>query len=584
MAVDQEKRLKNLPKKRKALSSVEKMVASLETPKRQKAESQRMPNPLPDCKSKDENIENKLEANAPDQVPSINDDSALNPPSSKEAENESQAETSFFSDVSFQSLNISDPLKKALAELNFTKLTDIQAKSIPKLLEGKDVLGSAKTGSGKTLAFLIPSIELLYQIKFLPRNGCGCLIISPTRELSLQIFEVARDLCKFLPQTVGLIIGGANRKQEAEKLGKGINILVATPGRLLDHMQNTKGFVYSNLVSLVIDEGDRILQIGFEEELNHILKLLPKKRQTSLFSATQTAKVADLARLSLIRPVFIEVKNPIATVSGLQQGYVVCAADQRFLLLFTFLRKNRNKKIMVFFSSCMSVKFHDELFNYIDLPTKCIHGKKKQSARLSTYYEFCAAESQILLCTDVAARGLDIPKVDWIVQFDPPDDPREYIHRVGRTARGAEGLGKALLFLMPEELGFLRYLKAASVPLNEFNFPQNKIASVQGQLQHLIEKNYYLHRSSRDAYRSYLHAYASHSLRDIFNVYALDLQKVASAFGFTVPPKVDLNLKMKGKVTRNGKNNGVNRKSGHLFSSSNPYGKRSSGDKRQFSR
>ncbi|KAF8820964.1 DEAD/DEAH box ATP-dependent Rna helicase [Cardiosporidium cionae] len=570
------------------LPCMEKTVGTEKISKRQKTESQNLSNQnITNCNSKDDS-DGKLERIVLDQVPISKDDVSLNPPLAKE-EIGSQEETSFFSNITFQSLNISEPLKNALAEQEFTKLTEIQAKSIPKLLEGKDVLGSAKTGSGKTLAFLIPSIELLYQIKFLPRNGCGCLIISPTRELSLQIFEVARDLCKFLPQTVGLIIGGANRKQEADKLGKGVNILVATPGRLLDHMQNTKlgfltlckteaalpyfmqGFVYSNLVSLVIDEGDRILQIGFEEELNHILKLLPTKRQTSLFSATQTAKVADLARLSLNRPVFIEVKNPFATVSGLQQGYVVCPADQR----------------------CMSVKFHDELFNYIDLPTKCIHGKKKQTARLSTYYEFCAAESQILLCTDVAARGLDIPKVDWIVQFDPPDDPREYIHRVGRTARGADGQGKALLFLMPEELGFLRYLKAASVPLNEFTFPQNKIASVQDQLQHLIEKNYYLHRSSRDAYRSYLHniegiwkelAYASHSLRDIFNVYALDLQKVASAFGFTVPPKVDLNLKMKGKATRDRKKNGINHKSGHQFSSSNPYGKRNAGDKRQFSR
>ncbi|KAL8424557.1 hypothetical protein Efla_005663 [Eimeria flavescens] len=489
----------------------------------------------------------------------------------------------FFSEVLFDALDICEPVKKALKEMQMERLTEIQAKAIPRLLEGKDVLGAAKTGSGKTLAFLVPALELLYQVKFLPRNGTGVLVISPTRELSLQIFDVAVEVAKYLPQTLGLVMGGANRRSEAEKLFKGVNVLIATPGRLLDHMQNTKGFIYKNLLSLVIDEADRILEIGFEEELNAILALLPTARQTCLFSATQTAKVADLARLSLKRPVLVQVQNAVATVSGLQQGYVICPAEQRFLLLFTFLKKNKDKKIMVFFSSCMSVRFHDELFNYIDLPTTCIHGKKKQAARMSTYYEFCEAEKGILLCTDVAARGLDIPKVDWIVQVDPPDDPREYIHRVGRTARGAGGKGKALMFLMPEEIGFLRYLKQAGVPLNEYSFPTSKLANVQTQLERLIEKNYYLHKSSRDAYRSYLHAYASHGLKDIFNVYNLDLQRVARAFGFSVPPKVELNLKAKGRSNLEKKTKKFGA-SGHKFSAANPYGQRAADDKRQFCR
>ncbi|EER02063.1 DEAD box ATP-dependent RNA helicase, putative, partial [Perkinsus marinus ATCC 50983] len=165
----------------------------------------------------------------------------------------------------------------------------------------------------------------------------------------------------------------------------------------------------------------------------------------------------------------------ISTASGLVQGYVVVGGDDRLRLLFTFLKKNQKKKVMVFFSSCNSVKFHDELLNYIDIPVISIHGQKKQSARMTNFYRFCQMESGILLCTDVAARGLDIPKVDWIVQYDPPDDPKEYIHRVGRTARGAEGTGKALLFLMPEELGFLRYLRKSGVTtLNEYVFPPAK--------------------------------------------------------------------------------------------------------------
>jgi len=144
-----------------------------------------------------------------------------------------------------------------------------------------------------------------------------------------------------------------------------------------------------------------------------------------------------------------------------------------------------------------------------------------------------------LLCTDVAARGLDIPKVDWIIQFDPPDDPRDYIHRVGRTARAGKA-GKSLLFLLPSELGFLRFLKAAKVPLNEYSFPTNKIANVQNQLEKLISKNYYLHQSARDGFRSYVQSYASYSLKRIFDIHQLDLAKVAKAFGFTVPPAVNL--------------------------------------------
>ena len=193
------------------------------------------------------------------------------------------------------------------------------------------------------------------------RNGTGALIISPTRELALQIYGVARELMKYHSQTHGIIIGGANRRTEAEKLQKGVNLLVATPGRLLDHLQNTKGFIFKNLQCLIIDEADRILEVGFEEEMRQIVKLLPKDRQTMLFSATQTTKVEDLARISFRKtPLYVGVDDTRnkATNEGLEQGYCIVDAARRFLLLFTFLRKNKGKKVMVFFSSCNSVKFH----------------------------------------------------------------------------------------------------------------------------------------------------------------------------------------------------------------------------------
>jgi ATP-dependent RNA helicase DDX18/HAS1 len=446
--------------------------------------------------------------------------------------------------LDFSSLDISENTLKAIQEIGFTKMTEVQARTIPASLSGRDVLGAAKTGSGKTVAFLLPAIELLYKLKFKPRNGTGIIIISPTRELALQIFGVAKELLAHHSQTFGIVMGGANRRAEAEKLSKGVNILVATPGRLLDHLQNTQGFNFKSLKALIIDEADRILECGFEDEMKQIIKILPKERQTMLFSATQTTKVEDLARISLKKgPLYINVdqNKESSTAEGLEQGYVVCESDRRFLLLFTFLKKNLKKKVIVFFSSCNSVKYYAELLNYIDVPVLDLHGKQKQQKRTSTFFEFMNAETGILLCTDVAARGLDIPAVDWIIQYDPPDDPRDYIHRVGRTAR-AGTKGKSLLFLLPSELGFLRYLKHAKVPLNEYQFPPSKIINVQSQLEKLIEKNYYLNQSAKNGFRSYLQSYASYALKKIFDVNELDLKKVAKAYGFPVPPKVNISI------------------------------------------
>lgn len=281
-------------------------------------------------------------------------------------------------DRTFSSLEklVSNETLKAIEEMGFTTMTEIQAKSVLPLLHGRDLVGAAKTGSGKTLAFLIPAVELIKKLKFMPRNGTGIIIISPTRELSMQTFGVLKELMAHHNHTYGLIMGGANRNVEAEKLGKGINIVVATPGRLLDHLQNTPEFLYKNLQCLIIDEVDRILDIGFEEDLKQIINLLPKRRQTMLFSATQTDKIDAITKLALKKePIYVGVDDnkDTATVTGLEQGYIVCPSEKRLLVLFTFLKKNRKKKVMVFFSSCMSVKYHHELFNYIDLPVTSIH-------------------------------------------------------------------------------------------------------------------------------------------------------------------------------------------------------------------
>jgi ATP-dependent RNA helicase DDX18/HAS1 len=211
----------------------------------------------------------------------------------------------FFSTSLFADLPISDKLKVNLKQSGFEKMTEIQAKCIPKLLAGNDVLGAAKTGSGKTLAFLIPAIQNMIDLQFKQRNGTGVLVICPVRELALQILGVVKEITKDsnILNSCGIVLGGSNRKAEADKLVKGVTLLVGTPGRLLDHLQHTKMFIYSNLKMLIIDEADRILEMGFKDDMDAILRLLPRKRQTALFSATlksgKNCDIEELARLSL---------------------------------------------------------------------------------------------------------------------------------------------------------------------------------------------------------------------------------------------------------------------------------------------
>lgn len=594
---------KSRKRRRKSLDT-SKREESAEEPEQHVRASETKPSNADVSGDSDASLENAQ----PDVAPHIEEEKAQSKKKGKmevaELDEGDMATDGVLTKRRFDELKISEKTINSLKDMGFERMTEVQARCIPHGMSGRDILGAARTGSGKTLAFLIPVVELLSRVKWTNRNGTASVIISPTRELALQIYGVVADVCKYHSQTYGIVMGGANRKMEADKLQKGTAILVATPGRLLDHLQNTPGFVHKNLQVLVIDEADRCLEIGFEEEMHQIIKYLPKKRQTMLFSATQTTKVEDLVRVSFKnRPIYVGVhdKGLVSTVAGLEQGFVVVSSENRFRLLYTFLRRNLKKKIIVFMSSCNAVKFYYELLNHVDIPVLDLHGRQKQNKRTTTFYKFCKANVSILICTDVAARGLDIPSVDWIIQFDPPDEPKEYIHRVGRTARGVDAKGKALLFLLPSELGFLRHLKAAKVPLNEYEFPEKKVAKVQPQLEKLITTNYALNRSAKDAYRSYLQSYASHGMKDIFNVHELDLNAVAASFCFETPPRVNLNMMGSAKgPRRRGGGGGIGQgyrgqdhklrdvmrqqNTGHAFSASNPYGKKGENDNRQFTR
>ena len=475
---------------------------------------------------------------------------ALSKPKQKE-----EAESGLLSTARFEDLNINDRLKKSIKQvLGFEFLTHIQNKCINRMLVGRDVVAGAQTGSGKTLAFLIPGVQRIYDLRATVKTGTVVLVITPTRELALQIYNEAVKLMSFDDsKTVTVVYGGNNVKMERQKLSRGANILIATPGRLLDHLMNTKGFKLDNLKLLVMDEADQILEEGFEVEVNKILERVSSNRQTALFSATQTRKVEKLVRVSLKSPEYVEHIGKSRTVEGLEQGYVVCPPDKRFRLLLTFLRAQKGKKLMIFFSSCNSVKFHSNLLNYVDVKVLEIHGKQKQQKRQNTYLEFRNLEEGILLCTNVAARGLDIPAVDWIIQFDPPDETNQYIHRVGRTCRGTGRKGRALLFLLSSELGYLTRLRADGVELTEFEFKETRLAKVQKQFQKLVENNYFLKKDAQDAFKSYINAYLSHSSKDIFDVKAIDLNLAALSFGLTNPPRLNIDVVMRSRRNKFGK-------------------------------
>ncbi|ESK87527.1 dead box rna helicase [Moniliophthora roreri MCA 2997] len=447
----------------------------------------------------------------------------------------------------FNDLPISELTKRGLKKASFTTMTDIQAQSIPVSLKGKDVLGAARTGSGKTLAFLIPVLEILYRKKWGPQDGLGALIISPTRELAVQIFQVLRSIGGCHSFSAGLVIGGKNLKDERDRLSR-MNILVATPGRLLQHMDQTFGFESDNLQLLVLDEADRILDMGFQRTLSALLSHLPKTRQTLLFSATQTRSVNDLARLSLKDPVPIGVdpaddpssSSSLTTPQNLEQHYLSCTLDQKLSILWSFIKSHLHSKIIVFMSACKQVRFVFETFCHLHpgIPLIHLHGKQKQSARLTMYEKFTQSKTAVLFATDIAARGLDFPSVDWVLQVDAPEDAETYVHRVGRTAR-YESKGKALLFLCPsEEEGMVETLKKKNIVVNKIKVKPSRQQDIQNQLQNLAFQDPEIKYLGQRAFVSYLRSIHLHKDKSIFKLTEYPINAFAESLGLPGTPKI----------------------------------------------
>ncbi|CAO3627883.1 unnamed protein product [Mucor hiemalis] len=638
---------------------------------------------------------------------------------------------------SFTGIGIESDLADHLVnKFNVTTPTNVQAKAIPVLLgpsspvksahsgEDVDVVVQAETGSGKTLTYLLPIVNRLIAASTAPKDavkqseqpfgdrmvGTVAIILTPTRELAQQVLGVLTQLVN-LPRpkdenvrrlhwiVPGIVIGGDSKAKEKARLRKGVNVLVSTPGRLLDHLENTKSFDISNLKWLVLDEADRLLDLGFEETLKKIMNIIdertkkggnvkyqdmmknkcwPKKRQTVLCSATLRDDVKELAGWSLVKPAFVsgtdskrdaskvlstnqiggdeDEEMKFTTPNQLKQTYTIVPAKLRLVTLLALLRscfydkrtrKNINSKVIVFFSCCDSVDFHYDIFGNAGKPimdedsddednddddeTKImkkaldnivgkqeakkfaknltgnnknfksnrsdeiagedkkkkkvveeaslistllgekqvfrLHGDLNQQIRSQTFAEFTKADAGVLFCTDVAARGLDLPNVDRIIQYDVPTDLKDYVHRVGRTARLGKA-GEATLFLLPSEMDYLDILKAQDLFPESINMEtilkniaqhgddyQSPAQELQNTMESYIVSDENHVMMARKAFWSTCRAYATHPAAEkhIFHVKRLHLGHFAKSFALREAPS-NINEKTKGKKRKEAKN------------------------------
>lgn len=353
-----------------------------------------------------------------------------------------ESEASDAAPVTFASLGLCEPLCKACESLGWKTPTEIQKESLPYALAGRDIIGLAETGSGKTAAFGLPILEKLLQTP----QGLFALCLAPTRELAFQIGEQLEALGAGINVRVVTIVGGVDMIDQAIALAKKPHIVVSTPGRICDHLENTKGFNLRNLKFLVMDEADRLLNMDFEKEIDKILQVIPRERSTYLFSATMTSKVAKLQRASLSQPVKVEVSKKYQTVKGLIQQYLFFPAQHKDCYLAYVLNELAGNSCIIFVSTCDSTQKVTIMLRSLGFSATPLHGKMSQPKRLGSLNKFKSGERTLLICTDVASRGLDIPSVDVVINFDIPTNSKDYIHRVGRTARAGRN-GRALNFV-----------------------------------------------------------------------------------------------------------------------------------------
>ncbi|GAB3364959.1 MULTISPECIES: DEAD/DEAH box helicase [Giesbergeria] len=350
---------------------------------------------------------------------------------------------------SFSNLSLAEPLARAVAEMGYESMTPIQAQAIPVVLTGQDVMGAAQTGTGKTAAFSLPLLQRLLQHENAStspaRHPVRALVLLPTRELADQVAQQIALYAKYTKLRSAVVFGGMDMKPQTIELKKGVEVLVATPGRLLDHIE-AKNAVLNQVEYVVLDEADRMLDIGFLPDLQRILSYLPQQRTTLLFSATFSPEIKRLAGSYLQNPITIEVARPNQTASTVEQRFYAATDDDKRRIIHQVLKTRGIKQAFIFVNSKLGCGRLARSLEREGLKTAALHGDKSQDERLKALDAFKQGEVDLLVCTDVAARGLDIKDVPAVFNFDVPFNAEDYVHRIGRTGRaGASGLAVTLV-------------------------------------------------------------------------------------------------------------------------------------------
>ncbi len=352
--------------------------------------------------------------------------------------------------MKFEQYKISEDLKRSISELGFRRPTDIQFKSIPAILRGEDVLAIAQTGTGKTGAFAIPVLNTLINKKPKSRtNAVRCVVMAPTHELALQLEKVFKALAKYTKLKILSVYGGVEQDPQKEKLKKGVDVLIATPGRLFD-LRSQGDLDLSQVEVLILDEADHMLDRGFINDIRDLMHFIPKKRQTLFFSATINQKIKKLAYSIVSNAIRIQIspKDPVA--KNIEHAMSFVEMDDKRFFLEDIIKSVPDKKVLVFVRTKVRAERVKKALARVEIDSETIHSDKTQVERIDNMAKFATGELKILIATDVSARGIDIPNVDFVVNYDLPETPENYVHRVGRTGRG-DNKGQAISFCSEEE-------------------------------------------------------------------------------------------------------------------------------------
>ena len=442
--------------------------------------------------------------------------------------------------IYFSDLKISKNTTDALSEKNLYKLTSIQKIAIPPSLKNRDIIGSSKTGTGKTLCYIVPIIEKLWCKNWTVCDSTGALIISPTRELAVQIFALLKNLVKYHIFNSKLFIGGIkNEKTNA-------SVLVATPGNAAEKILDSPFFDLKNLKIIAFDEADLILDSGFKEIIDFIVEFLPKKIQTLIYSATINSKIRNLAILNLKKPIFcfFKKKNRLQNIKTIQipkklyQFFCFAKIDEKFTLLISFLNANRGKKILVFFSTRKQVKLYYELSKKFFPKLKIFfsYGKMNQAKRIQNFVSFNESDNAIFFTTDLFSRGLDFKSVDWVIHFDCPSNFEIFVHRNGRTCRFGNS-GKTLIFLLDTEWYFLKTINRNGDRVSKIFFSKNQIIGIEKKIKKYINTNQNLLKLALETFLNFLKFIFYQKNKKIFKFGKIKWQKYAESLGLSVPIK-----------------------------------------------